>query len=849
MIKPEGAAEDRTVQQPANETPTVAIAPAPYGSQQLTPGTLLGDRYRIVSLLGRGGMGEVYRADDLKLGQPVALKFLTRRSGEDRLLYDEIRVGRQVSHPNVCRLHDIADINGQLFITMEFVDGEDLASLLRRVGRLPPDRGVAIAREICSGLAAAHDKGVIHRDLKPGNVMIDGRGRARITDFGLAVAENQEGRHVSAGTPAYMAPEQLAGGQASVQSDLYALGLTLYELFTGRRAFEASSIPELIARQRALDITRPTSLVRDLDPAIERIISHCLEPAPDKRPRNATEVLTQLPGGDPIAAAIAAGETPSPEMVAAAAERGDLPVRTAWIALASFAIMFLAYALLTPRAMLYRLTPIMKEPALLQDRAREVLTATGHALTNVDATYLFLIDISQISWLKNHPTARIQATPFHFLYRQSPVPMRPLNLEQRVDPDNPPLSTSGMANVHLDSGGRLEQLVVVPPQVEDPPAVRRVMNWSPLLAMTGLEDLRVDRPRWAAPVDSDEKAAWVTGDGNVRVEAAAYHGRPVWFAVIRPWDVPDRMPRPATSPFTHLSDLAFFAVLIIAWLGAALLALRNLRRARVDRRGALRVAIFVFITCEIALLLRAHHPGGLREFSILGKVIAYALTLATACWFGYVAIEPLVRRRWPRMLIGWSRLLAGQLHDPMLGRDLLVGFIAGLSLQALRAGIAHMPGASPLMTPASALAQVSETVHWMMRSLFSAAFMPLALVTTLLAFLVVTRSLKVAVVLGFLVMSMAAIDSFTGPQWVRIPGAMIATLLTLTILFRFGILAVAASTFCSLLLMRLPLTFDTSSWYFGRSLFGVLLLVTLAIYGFVTALGGKRALPDIAVET
>ena len=201
---------------------------------------MLGERYRIIGLLGRGGMGEVYRADDLKLGQPVALKFLPAKLAAEpaciERFYAEVRHARGVSHPNVCRVYDVGEVDGQHFLSMEYVDGEDLASLLRRIGRLPQDKAIEIARQLCAGLAAAHDKGVLHRDLKPGNVMIDGRGRAKITDFGLAVGvdDDKGGAEVS-GTPAYMAPEQLAGKGASVQSDIYALGLVLYELFTGRR--------------------------------------------------------------------------------------------------------------------------------------------------------------------------------------------------------------------------------------------------------------------------------------------------------------------------------------------------------------------------------------------------------------------------------------------------------------------------------------------------------------------------------------------------------------------------------------------------------------------------------------
>ena len=288
---------------------------------------VLSERYRIVSLLGRGGMGEVYRAEDLKLGVTVALKFLPAKLRRDPSMLDrfigEVRLARQISHPNVCRVFDIGEVEGQHFFSMEYIDGEDLGSLLRRIGRLPSEKAAQIARQLCVGLAAAHELGILHRDLKPGNVMLDGRGRARITDFGLAaLAGEVEGAEVRAGTPAYQAPEQLAGEAVSIKSDLYSLGLVLYELFTGRAAFEAASTRELLDRQRSSTPSRPSSLVDDIDPAAERAILQCLESDPSNRPASALAVAAALPGGDPLAAAMAAGETPSPELVAQAGGEG-----------------------------------------------------------------------------------------------------------------------------------------------------------------------------------------------------------------------------------------------------------------------------------------------------------------------------------------------------------------------------------------------------------------------------------------------------------------------------------------------------------------------------------------------
>ena len=167
---------------------------------------------------------------------------------------------------------------------MEYVDGEDLASLLRRIGRLPADKALDIARQLCAGLAAAHSKGVLHRDLKPANIMLDGRGQVVITDFGLAgVADDIRGNEIRSGTPAYMAPEQLAGKEVSTRSDIYALGLVLYEVFTGKRAFADKLADKLVGVAHASgDRTpsRPSSVVKDLDPIVEKVILRCLEVEP-----------------------------------------------------------------------------------------------------------------------------------------------------------------------------------------------------------------------------------------------------------------------------------------------------------------------------------------------------------------------------------------------------------------------------------------------------------------------------------------------------------------------------------------------------------------------------------------
>src|SRR5580704_5608246 len=288
-------------------------------------------------------MGEVYRADDLALGQPVALKFLPDHlaSDADRLqrFRKEVAVARKVSHPNCCRVYDLTEQAGPPFLSMEYIDGESLDALLRRVGRLPEEKATEVARQFCSALGAVHDQGLLHRDLKPANVMLDGRGRVRLTDFGLALSSDDAmGRSETAGTPAYMAPEQIGKGEASVRSDIYSLGLVFYELFTGHLPYQVNTAVEWRRAHLESSPRTPSSVVKDIDPAVESVILRCLQKDPTKRPSSVRQVAAAFPGGDPLAAALAAGETPSPEMVAASGETEGLRPVVAWLMLAAFIV-------------------------------------------------------------------------------------------------------------------------------------------------------------------------------------------------------------------------------------------------------------------------------------------------------------------------------------------------------------------------------------------------------------------------------------------------------------------------------------------------------------------------------
>ena len=426
----------------------------------------------MIGLLGRGGMGEVYRADDLKLSLPVALKFLPEdvERDQDRLdrFIAEVRMSLRVTHPNVCRVFDVGQIavpdatgrstQTRHFLSMEFVDGEDLASLLRRIGRLPEDKAVEIARQLCAGLSAAHDEGVLHRDLKPANIMIDGRGRAKIADFGLAGAAGIHGAEARAGTPQYMAPEQVSGGTLTERTDIYALGLVLYEVFTGKRAFEIKDLDDL-NRLSSSTPTSPSSHVSGLNPLVERAILRCLEPDPQKRPASASALAAALPGGDPLAMAIAAGDTPSPEMVAAAGSDAGLRPPIAW-SLALFTIVGAIVAgVLGAHLVSLRVAVPTKPPAVLVDRARELLRALDFrspatdSAWGVNAAGNYLAHAAAKQPIGPGDTLEIRGSVFW--YRQSPAVLERTRFRwgseiQSVSTSDPQMFFSGDVIVILD---------------------------------------------------------------------------------------------------------------------------------------------------------------------------------------------------------------------------------------------------------------------------------------------------------------------------------------------------------------------------------------------------------------
>ncbi len=866
---------------PAPRTPSHPSASG-LGSDSVAgrfvPGQIVAERYRIVALAGRGGMGEVYRAEDLRLSQIVAIKFLPETLSRDAAalsrFHSEVRIARQVSHPNVCRMFDIGDADGITFLTMEYVDGEDLSSLVRRIGRLSTDKATEIARQTCAGLAAAHDRGVIHRDLKPANLMLDSAGRIRITDFGLAgIAATIQGAEVRAGTPAYMAPEQLAGKEVTIKSDLYSLGLVLYEILTGRRAFEAATLPELMRLREESAPTSPSSLVRDLDPVLERVIMRCLEKDPALRPSSALQVAAALPGGDPLAAALAAGETPSPQMVAAAGENFGLAPRIAAAALFAVVLgtVFFIYMGVQENG-LERLHPA-KSPEVLASKAGEILARLGYPDRPVDKAFGFSEDGDLLNYVSGNDKPRpnwvqvLTQRPMllNFWYRQSPQEMVAQGVwgggltPGIVSFDDPAPTLSGMITVWLDAEGRLQWLQALPAQVESPASAAQQAahsaDWGALFAAAEIDPshLHSVAPTWNSLAAADERKAWDgvwPGSGRpLHVEAAAWHGKPVYFNVIGPWTKPERMP-PQDDRKARIRGISFLTLAIVVVLGGIWFAVRNIARGRGDRKGAWRLAWVVFAVEIATFLFRAHFVPVMDTLLLIIMAISTALFAAGTMWVLYLALEPYVRRSWPQTIISWTRLVDGRMRDPLVGRDLVFGVLMGMSwiLVYELGNLFEIRSGAPFALPVTEFLLGTREAVAMCLSIFVNSIMgTLMFFFTLVLLRVLVRNRWLAAVLFILIYTLPRLvtsDHVVADTLVWVPIEAIAAIAVV----RFGLIVLGVACFMANLLLNVPFTLDFSNWYAAHCLFIVLLFVALGAWGFYLSLAGKPLWKDELLE-
>ena len=851
---------------------------------RFVPGTQITDRYRIVSLIGRGGMGEVYRADDLQIGEPVALKFPSWnvRADEEQAkrFYAEVRAARQVTHSSVCQVFDVGQFEGDTFISMEYIDGENLKSLMHRIGRLSHEKAIEIGTQICSGLAAAHAKGVLHRDLKPSNVMIDGKGRARITDFGLAYLPEKDGPIIeNAGTPAYMAPEQLLIGETNVQSDLYSLGLILFELFTGNYAHPSESMAELVRlHKKESGPVRPSDLVDEIDPTIDIAVRQCLSADPGERPKNAASVAAMLTLGDPLYADDYSDELPSPELLATFGERGLLPLKTAVLLSAAVCIGLIALLLLSGTSRRSNVNTLT-HPEILQRDARMVIEQFGYSTASpacVDWASGFL------EQKRGESTDDCPA----FWYRQSPTPLvgitiplkaKPANYGTIVDLTDPPWTQPGMIALILDSANKkaseratLKSFRAIPKnertQVTKEPAA---VDWKAWFdeEMIGFDLNQLQPAKWrSTPPDAfDQQFAWegelpteelptanqAGPEGKsepsskhksearrIYVEAAAFRGRPTYFHVMTQTEFDSGATAP-TEANTNDTKTGFGLPIsnVLTVLAIAFFARRNWQLRRCDRSGAAKIATFVFVGQMIGWLCLTSHAFAASEYFLVREGLKSAIGSAFTAWVVYLALEPFVRKHVPNLLVSWSRLIDGKWNDPIVARDILFALATAVWVEVILAAIQSLPGANRLEILNMALAGWHGVFGLAIGG--GANFVTWMLIIFTTCILIYRFSGQLWLACAFIVLgvglSAAARDGNLG--YCYLYGA--AALLPAIGAVRCGLLFLVSFAIFDNWLLQ-PITTDTAAFYFPTTVFWIAVFVSMTLLTAWLSLGSRR---------
>jgi serine/threonine-protein kinase len=689
---------------------------------------------------------------------------------------------------------------------------------------------------------------VVHRDIKPANIMIDGRGRAKITDFGLGGAFiGVGGIEARAGTPRYMAPEQLDGGKLSERTDLYALGLVLYELFTGKSAFDVRDDDP--RRARSLTPTSPSSHVSGLDPLIERAILRCLEPEPAKRPASAASLAAALPGGDPLAMAIAAGETPSPELVAAAGADVGLSVNTLWILCVAGLVGIATLALLSGRVALHTVGAPLKPPDAMIERAREIIATAGIRGDVEDSASGLLPDFLYLNHATEQRLSSDEDGPAEhgllFFYRQAPAYLERTSFigpffMTMVWPGDPLPFYSGEAMVFLNRRGQLRDLMFMPPQKPSASGPASDPDWPALFRAAGLDQTAwvSAEPRWTPWFFADRRVAWTPRSPEPnqpeRVEASSFRDVAVSFTVVYPWTKPMRDELTLRTPEKQAGDLAAILLLVAVMLGSAWLARRNLRLDRADRKGAVRLGLTLATLSWLAWLIGEHHVPTIWELQLamMGLGVALASGLVNATF--YLALEPEVRRRWPGILVSWSRLVSGDVWNPLVARDVLIGCIVASMIGSIDMSGAilgrHLTGVPAWIDSAGRSFLGGRQLVVAFGATFAAA-VSVSLIQLFLFFVVrlIVRRNWVAVLVCAVMFSAPVALATAGATPVRVPFTLLVQAGSFLMLARVGLVANITAVFVTGLLAEFPVTWPPTAWHSPIGLVGLAAVAALVI--------------------
>jgi len=664
-----------------------------------------------------------------------------------------------------------------------------------------------------------------------------------------------------------MAPERFRAAPASARSDIYALGAVLYELFTGKRAFSGESLADWVHAHETRTPTSPSEIVPEIEPVVEAIVARCLDKEPNRRPVSAMAVAAALPGEDLVALALAAGQTPSPEVIAEAGGRGALRPWVATSLLVAVVGGMLAIAGLNRHVSRHGLAPPTKRSVVIADTARGILERLGYpAVPAYTAqgweTYVGYLehvertDSSTDRWSR----LRNRRPPVYWLwYRESPVPLTPRNFLHEVRFHDPPLSVPGMAGLKLDDQGRLAVLRIVPPSLEESESGPGPVDYGWLFRAAGLEPADFDTvpPKWTPPHFADARSAWIghypdQADWPIRVEAASLGGDPIYFHVIESFDEPvSERVGAAKSLLERSSEWANVLLLLLALVIPPVVARRNLRRGTGDRTGATRLGLALFgLSLAWWFFWADHTTSVIPEVEMFLEALGLAALLGVWGGLVYLGLEPYVRRLLPDTMISWTRLLMGRVTDARVGRDILIGAVAGtlvILLQRLEWIVPAWLGVPPRIPfggfDAALEGGFKAWAILVQPGVFSGPLSVLVLLTTFL-YLLRRRWLAALVTFAFL----SVVDSHVPPESplvVQLAAAVEIVLVWAVILFtmmRFGLLSLVTAFFFFNMLQLWPFTLDPATWFRGTAIAGMVVLAVVAAAAMRISLGGTRRL-------
>jgi protein kinase-like protein len=793
------------------------------------PGTLVGGRYRLEVLLGRGGMGSVYRAHDSELDQTIAVKFLYRKQAGDagaiELLRREVQTARRITHPNVVRIFDIGTADGEPFVTMEFVAGEDLGSLVRRVGPLPPMQVTQIALQLAAGLAAAHRAGILHRDLKPANVMIDSAGNLRILDFGIASAlDDPRALRRLSGTPGFVAPEVLDGQLPSERSDLYGWALVVRFAATGAVPAKDSSHHNNADDDRF----REAGVSDELAAAVQS----CLSPDPAKRLPSSAELVALLSAEDPLGEVLRSGQAPSAVLLAATSSwkpgRHSLHVL-----LAIGGLLLVAIVLLADQTLFLSRCGLVKSPDALREIAQRMFIDLGYKLPSNGQRIGVTLDTDCLQYIRAHPqvsnawqqVAAGELPAVFFTYRQgdrrlpSPFSLTANELEQPLPP---------VATIRLDGRGNL-LLLQITEGSQDNPKATQATDWAKLFSLAGLSmpDFHNAETRSLPTVFADDVHHWqgplpVDANQTLHVTAAARQGRPVYFNLQYPWqwEMAGESSRSQVSHFVAIRRAGWLVAIVLA----AAFAWRNAKQGQADWQNARRVAVCVLALAALDWLCGSRHSLNFaQEITAAFDWLLVIVFCSAVAGVTYLAVEPLARRWWPWSIITLRRLLEGRVRDRAIWADLLLGLVVGLGCVLLRQSLSLANRVVGISVSGLNDFDPSQNLldHFGMRYRFAvlvsalllAVLQSLLLLTLMIA---ARRIMKSTLLAAAMVIVLTAALSIVG-RGLLSPIDWLARTLLLAIaagvLLRVGLLASVTAVATYYAVNNAPITLDGNAWY------------------------------------